>query len=446
MKYKPMFTISFLLFVLSCKTEVYKPIKIENTMRVSTTARISVKTYGAKGDGLADDAKAIQQAIAANREIYFPKGNYLIKSFIEINQVSKLKITGESGAKITTGLNKIFNISGTIKSLEISNIYFVSVKKSSVNDPEGLINIANYGPADVMDSIVISNCNFSNPGTHANAIKLVSEGKNAVVKNIQIKNNHFEGIGRMGVEFQNHNRAPNIARFRDYQISDNYFHDVGTIQTGPAPVCISVSGYSVNGKINHNEILDMHMSSSSYIYYGIENAGTVGLETIGNHFKSISYGFTGILGSGPSAAESSATGQPIKSNWVIKDNLFELAGSSDKNKIRGMELWDLKSFTISGNTIRTDGMAIMFAGCNTGSISLNKATVKSGNAFYFKTGSTKNKIYQNTLDCSKATDNGVVLFDGASTSGNTASQNVLIKTGNLPGRYVNINGAINTTN
>ena len=384
-------------------------------------------------NGIIENDKEIQSYLTSNTHLFFPKGIYVLNNFISISNVSNLKISGEPGTVFTSDQNKIITISGEINNLEIEGITFKSTKVSAVDDAEGLIFIANYGDEDIMDGLRIRNCRFSIPNSQANGIKLVSEGTNSRAKNISITYNKFENIGRMAIEFQNHHDkiAP---RFSDFDISHNYFYNVGTIQLGPAPACVSVSGHSLNGKINYNKFYDMHMESSKYIYYGIENAGTIGLESIGNYMQSSTYGFTGLLASGP-----------LKKSWVIKDNVFELSANkaADKNKIRGMELCNLDDYLVTGNTITTDGMAIMLVNCTSGKIIDNKIKVKSGNAIYLRAGCTKNVITRNDIDASLGTDNGVILFDGAETSHNVVSLNRLLKTGRRPGSYVNVNGAYN---
>lgn len=405
---------------------------------------LNVQDYGVRGDGKHQDSRAIQRLLKSQTHLFFPKGVYRIREKLLIHQVQNLVLKGEPGTVFQTSENVIIQISGNIKDLEIQGISFVSDKVSDADDAEGLIFIANYGNRDVMDCIRITRCRFSNPATHANAIKLVSEGLYAEVKNVSVLYNVFKGIGRMGVEFQNHENGLQRPRFRDYEISHNTFTDVGTIQSFPAPSCISVSGNSLRGKINYNRIREMRMDTSPYVYYGIENAGTIGLETIGNHMRASRYGFTGILGSGPSAELTRTTGQPEKRDWIIRDNVLELSGrAKDINKIRGMELSYVNGYTLQNNVIRTDGYAAMFTDCRNGKILSNQAKVKAGNAFYFKGRSMGNLLRGNELDCSEGPDHGVVMFYGPSVRSNHGENNRLIRTGGRAGKFVNLEGAAN---
>lgn len=69
---------------------------------------VSVKDYGAKGDGVTDDTAAIQAAITANagKTIWFPSGTYLVSSGIVVP--SNTSLWGESRT-------------ATIKSIALAN-------------------------------------------------------------------------------------------------------------------------------------------------------------------------------------------------------------------------------------------------------------------------------------------------------------------------------------
>lgn len=70
-----------------------------------TSAFVSVKDYGAKGDGTTDDASAIQSALTALKDtggiIFFPHGTYLIKTSLVF--YSNQTLWFESGATLLQG-------------------------------------------------------------------------------------------------------------------------------------------------------------------------------------------------------------------------------------------------------------------------------------------------------------------------------------------------------
>jgi len=69
---------------------------------------ISVKDFGAKGDGLTDDTLAIQQALAAYDSVYIPEGRYLINAPITIAARQTLKGAGQRSVLLAQ--DKTFNV------------------------------------------------------------------------------------------------------------------------------------------------------------------------------------------------------------------------------------------------------------------------------------------------------------------------------------------------
>jgi len=71
---------------------------------------VSVKDYGAKGDGVTDDTAAIQAAINTSGAVYFPPGNYLTSATIT-KASGSLKILGsgiDSAVVLKTGDSDLF--------------------------------------------------------------------------------------------------------------------------------------------------------------------------------------------------------------------------------------------------------------------------------------------------------------------------------------------------
>ena len=101
---------------------------------------ISVKDFGAKGDGATDDTQAFKNAITKCNEtkktLYIPSGNYLITS--SLGEVTNFSILGEKfasedyyGTLITyTGTNYLLNI-GRSHCTIISNIGFIGNKNNN---------------------------------------------------------------------------------------------------------------------------------------------------------------------------------------------------------------------------------------------------------------------------------------------------------------------------
>ncbi|WP_143014088.1 hypothetical protein [Mucilaginibacter pineti] len=445
-------TILLMLFALSfysCKknsttvdqADKAPALSVGNTTMSSFAAAVTTVT---KNDP-ADNSKNVQALIKSNVTLYFPKATYKFTNFVSIKNINNLKIYAEPGTVFVTNQNKIIEIYGTTSDIDISFITFQSTKVSAIEDTEGLIFVANYGINDIMNTIAIHDCSFSNPNTLCDAIKVVSEGVNAVAKNIVINNNTFKSIGRFGVELQNNLYVPMIARITNYNITNNKFEDVGTIQKGPASSCVSLTGYSLNGVVNNNYFLNMRMNTTGSVYYGIENAGAVNLQTNGNTFTSNTYGFTGILGSGPTPAESSLRNQPQKSMWYIENNTFNLTGSAtDKTKIRAIDLADTHAYFIENNTMKTDGQNARFTNCYDGIISGNiMQSSTSGSVLYFQSSSIKNKVTGNTITAKGGGDTGTVFFEGQSVNNNYAYSNTLYKATGKAGDYRNWNGAYN---
>lgn len=142
---------------------------------------VSVKDFGAVGDGVTDDTAAIQTAINAGNDVYFPVGTYLVSA--QINLKSNLSLRGTLGAKLllATGVtpyvlrgNALSNVS--IDTLEIQG-----------NGASGFSTV--YVSSST--NITITNCKITKSGSNALYFVACSFVK---VENCTLSNNFYYGL------------------------------------------------------------------------------------------------------------------------------------------------------------------------------------------------------------------------------------------------------------
>ncbi|PCI99237.1 MAG: hypothetical protein COB14_06440 [Alphaproteobacteria bacterium] len=81
------------------------------TTRTSTNKlsdMVSVKDFGAVGDGLSDDTIAIQNALAAHDAVFLPEGEYLVSSTVRLN--ARQSLAGAGQRSVLKGNSNSFNI------------------------------------------------------------------------------------------------------------------------------------------------------------------------------------------------------------------------------------------------------------------------------------------------------------------------------------------------
>jgi hypothetical protein len=149
---------------------------------------VNVKWFGAKGDGSSNDTTAIQNAINASKDVFFPDGNYLITGQISLSK--DLKIRGGRNATIKKSVNgdiffTFFYTSGF--SLDIAGITFDGGLDASrsywkVVAPTSLIQYrcsvdkaSTFIYAENAPFLSINNCRFNN--IHGDGIYVASVGE-----------------------------------------------------------------------------------------------------------------------------------------------------------------------------------------------------------------------------------------------------------------------------
>lgn len=136
MKHKQLITFCIVCFLallfIGCRdsgseamTEDYPQQTVEvDTEIIDSAGMVSVKTYGAVGDGSTDDTDAIQSAIDSGDTIYFPEGKYLVNRSIEISDKSFWSLYAQDASFVYSGDDYAFQISGVMNcSINIGEIF-----------------------------------------------------------------------------------------------------------------------------------------------------------------------------------------------------------------------------------------------------------------------------------------------------------------------------------
>jgi len=109
---------------------------VATTVQTKLRESVSVKDFGAVGDGVTDDTAAIQAALTASSVVYMPKGTYLIGS--AINMPSQTRLYGDgidrttvrataAGARITNAVARHDNIRLEDFTLDGNNVGTVGI-------------------------------------------------------------------------------------------------------------------------------------------------------------------------------------------------------------------------------------------------------------------------------------------------------------------------------
>lgn len=206
---------------------------------------VSVKDFGAVGDGVVDDTAAISAAHATGKSIYYPSGTYLITSQIALSNVNFAMFGNLATLKCgTDNLAFMFQITNADR-LIVEGISF-----DANNLGKGFLNLIGCSDAQ------IQGCKFqdfkNDPSTAGNysAIQL------AYCPNFRITENYFLNIGE-----QFGNSSVQVAQYRSITqntgcdkgiVSNNIFQSVfGGLYVAEFPTWTLGASYVVNNRVNY---------------------------------------------------------------------------------------------------------------------------------------------------------------------------------------------------
>ena len=212
--------------------------QVAPTAAASPSSAVSVKDFGAKGDGVTDDAAAIQAAVdslpASGGTVFVPAGDYRVSTSVVLGR-DNISLVGQGASSVLRSLpsETLFPVillpDSPVKNVTISNL----VADGNHNPISGQCGIwIQQGSYVTISGVIVRNisgdgiqvANGSNPNDH-----------------VTIKNCQVAGIHRNGIH---------IGDATNTTIEDNYITDTPSQYWGGAAGCgidVEVEGYNAKG-------------------------------------------------------------------------------------------------------------------------------------------------------------------------------------------------------
>ncbi|WPU95679.1 glycosyl hydrolase family 28-related protein [Mucilaginibacter sabulilitoris] len=281
---------------------------------------VNVKTFGAVGDGVHDDTKAIQNAINGKNVLVLTKGTYIINKTLAMR--SGVSIYGTNGAAIKAGPA----MSGT---LLVSGRYFSlnSVSGSAVVNLKFLPSTKSFTPGAWANSVFYISNSPKNSFKY-NTINFTQAYKNAGIEGFWVSGtgstNNFIGYNKLytvGMEYAESGASNNIIIGNTIQNS----HSNGLSAHGNTAV------YCKGNQVINNTII---------------NAGHMGIEDWGNMDGTILKGNV-VSGTGKSPTQNS-DGMGIS---LVGVNTVAVLNTISDAKLMYMEIGGNHNLRIDSNLI-----------------------------------------------------------------------------------------------
>lgn len=258
-----------------------------------------VKTLGAKGDGVTNDAPILRNIISNlpnGATLYFPSGTYLLSTmqadniFIPIKSNITIKGTKGTTIKVANGINTsntfFQSIFGDMTTNEFDNITFEDI----TFDMNGQNNLQPSGKryknasivAQYCKNITVQNCTFKNCAGE----QIISLGldKDSDAPNIRILNNDFSEVGQSITGNYSADHSSIYVRGNQVLVQGNTFKNMNQTIVNTA---IEVDGYNVDISNNHVE-----KYGTGVIVAGLVNSNVKNFKVINNRLLSVATGIS----------------------------------------------------------------------------------------------------------------------------------------------------------
>lgn len=179
-------SLPLLSFLAACDSDKNNPIAPQLPFK-------SVRDFGAKGDGIADDTTPINNALTGGGDVYFPTGTYRVSAALRVNTKTTLRGAGRGQSIIR------MTKSGEGSTIDVTSsnvmIYALSIEGPSPNDTYVALETAiRFHPATAnerLQDVQVQACEIYNYGFHGIELDHVGTAN--------ISGNRIHRIGYAGV-------------------------------------------------------------------------------------------------------------------------------------------------------------------------------------------------------------------------------------------------------
>jgi hypothetical protein len=364
---------------------------------------VSVRDFGATGDGTTDDTTAINAARAAGVPLLWPRGNYRITT--TLTGMTGQTWIGEPGARLFSAtLTNLISL-GNASDVRIEGMTFETTLSNATNDIYGLLYSAS---TTTLKRVIIRNCTFTCAARNTNGIKIVTDSSAAAAADdILVDSCVFDTCGRMGFEIQDHT-SPNdtVNRFRNVRVVNSKFLSCAKLGTG---IALSYSGCGLNCRAIGNYFYDIDTIAIEFArdHSYPEVANNV-FDACGSSCKLISF--------------SNPTNTNLVTSPVIRDN-----STLGRNGL-GVAVEYLSEARFSGNILSTVGDTMDYRRSRRGRARGELYDTANHYALYIESFASGALADKNTWDqCAMWTTNSAVAFAVARFNGDYATENKITR-------------------
>jgi polygalacturonase len=354
---------------------------------------VSVKDFGARGDGATDDTLAIQTAIDSGASnVQFPAGTYVISARITVS-ASGVALQSSQGAVIQHKASVAVGFSALrIRASDVS-VVGLTFDGSNASPPlsgnNSFVNVDANGGA--LDGIAFRQCKFRNldgygiyqfavSGTLSNisligcefknftasgtqgCVQLGGPGSAVIISKVRIDSCIWRSVNGSGVSV----RSNNGADFLDDVSVTNCLYDAGTSAYTTIGVELwNARNVAITGNVFRNARMGLSIDADQYAVAGntFENMGSYCIEAgdsngaafSGNAFKDFSYGIifyngakdVSITGNTFRSAKAAAT-TTLNQGWAVQfSGSPTLTGPFERVTFTGNVLYDCSGLRLT---------------------------------------------------------------------------------------------------